>query len=284
MVKIYEAIEHAEIEALSGEPEVIPPRPKVTSSSAVAGEKLVSLVQPKSLAAEQFRKLRTHLLRWKISDEPVKTILVTSATHDEGKTFVAANLAVGIAHDLHAHALLVDCDLRNPSVANQFGFQDGGGLSGYLTSGESLSKLFLKTKLEKLTLLPGGKIQDNPTELIASKKMEALVQELKSRYSDRYIIFDSTPLLTASESEVLSKFIDGIVIVVRAGTTTREMVRQSLSFIDKAKIVGFVLNDLKFRSHGLNCRYFGSNGYDNPYCRGNGRRTSLKGWIPRSRE
>ncbi|OGP95740.1 MAG: hypothetical protein A2157_00365 [Deltaproteobacteria bacterium RBG_16_47_11] len=225
---------------------------------------LVSLFQPGSLGAEQFRKLRTHVLKLNISDPP-KTIMVTSATEGEGKTFVAANLAAGIAHDLHFHALLVDCDLHNPALSQWFGVQNGHGLSDYLVGRANLSELLMKTEMEKLMILTGGSAQQKPAELIGSKKMEALVHELKSRYNDRYIIFDATPLLATSEPEVLARLVDGILIVVRAGVTPRETVKQAIASLDPKKILGFVLNDVEFKSSGLSSRYFGSDGYYTSY-------------------
>jgi exopolysaccharide/PEP-CTERM locus tyrosine autokinase len=226
----------------------------------VSDQPLISIFQPKSLAAEQFRKLRTYLLQFGIQGSP-KTIMVTSATEGEGKTFVAANLAGGMAADLHAHALLVECDLRSPVLADLFDLPGGSGLSDYLRGDRNISDLLMKTEVEKLSILPGGSIPDNPTELIGSKKMEALVHELKSRYSDRYVIFDSPPLLATSEPEVLSKLVDGMIIVVRAGVTPRETIKQAISSVEKGKILGFVLNDLNFKSSGLSSRYFGSDGY-----------------------
>lgn len=222
--------------------------------------KLVSLMESGSLAAEQFRKLRTYLLRFKIHGAP-KTIMVTSATSGEGKTFVSANLAISISHELHTQALLVDCDLRNPSLAEWMGLPNGKGLSDYLAGDGNPSELFMKTKVEKLNFLSAGTIQDNPTELIGSKKMEALVHELKSRFPDRYVVFDSTPLLATAEPEVLAKFVDGIIVVVRAGVTPRETVKQAIINLDKEKIIGFVLNDVEFKSHGQSSRYFGTDGY-----------------------
>jgi exopolysaccharide/PEP-CTERM locus tyrosine autokinase len=226
----------------------------------ISDPKLVSMVQSGSLAAEQFRKLRNYLLRFNIKDSR-KTIMVTSAMSGEGKTFVSANLAISISHELHAHALLVDCDLRNPTLTQWFGLQDGEGLSDYLAGDGNPTKLFIQTSVEKLNLLSAGAIRDNPTELIGSKKMEALVQELKSRYTDRYIIFDSTPLLATTEPEVLAKLVDGIVIVVRAGVTSRETIKQAMASLDKEKIIGFVLNHVQFKSPGLSSRYFGTYGY-----------------------
>jgi protein-tyrosine kinase len=221
---------------------------------------LVSLFQPGSLGAEQFRRLRTHVLKLNISDPP-KTIMVTSATVGEGKTFVAANLAAGIAHDLHFHALLVDCDLRNPSLSHWFGVQNGHGLSDYLVGRGQLSELLRKTEMEKLSLLTGGSAQEKPAELIGSRKMEALIHELKLRYNDRYIILDATPLLATTEPELLARLVDGILIVVRAGVTPRETVKQAIASLDPNKILGFVLNDVEFKSSGLSSRYFGSDGY-----------------------
>jgi len=236
---------------------------------------LVSLFQPGSLGAEQFRRLRTHVLKLNISDPP-KTIMVTSAIAGEGKTFVAANLAAGIAHDLHFHALLVDCDLRNPSLSQWFSVQNGHGLSDYLVGRRQLSELLMKTEMEKLSILTGGSAQEKPAELIGSKRMEALIHELKSRYNDRYIILDATPLLVTTEPEVLARLVDGILIVVRANVTPRETVKQAIASLDKKKILGFVLNDVEFKSSGLFSRYFGSDGYYTKY--GNGRR----GTKPRS--
>ncbi|MGQ9647308.1 MAG: polysaccharide biosynthesis tyrosine autokinase [Thermodesulfobacteriota bacterium] len=279
MSKIYKALEKAEREregiprrAFSPVTPLREPRPWERKRSVVPrlGEgvgperQLVSFHQPKSLGAEQFRKLRTYLLQMNIQSPP-RTIMVTSATSGEGKTFVSANLAAGLARDLHAHALLVDCDLRVPSLASLFGFSEAWGLSDYLKEGRNISDLLLKTDIEKLSLLPGGTIPENPTELIGSKKMEDLVLELRSRYSDRYVIFDSTPLLATSESEVLSTLVDGIIIVVRAGVTPRETVKRALASLEKKKMLGFVLNHLEFKSPGLHARYFGSSGYYDHY-------------------
>ena len=275
MSKIYKALEKAEREREEGlksgdhvTPEI---KEQKVERHAIQSEpqkvegipsdpKLVSFLQSGSLAAEQFRKLRTYLLRFKIHGAP-KTIMVTSAQSGEGKTFVSTNLAISISHELNTHALLVDCDLRNPSLAQWFGLQNGKGLSDYLAGDGNASELFMKTKVEKLNLLSGGTVQDNPTELIGSKKMEALIHELKSRYPDRYVVLDSTPLLATAEPEVLAKFVDGIIVVVRAGVTPRETVKQAIANLDKGKIIGFVLNDLEFKSHGQSSRYFGSHGY-----------------------
>jgi exopolysaccharide/PEP-CTERM locus tyrosine autokinase len=285
MSKIYKALEKAEKERekktsplsepeemLFDEKEQIKPdlaRGKIVTPD----KKLISFSQPGSLAAEQFRKLRTHLLRLNSTDPP-KTIMVTSATSGEGKSFVAANLAVNIATYFHIHALLVDCDLRNPQQAKWFNLKNGQGLSDYLKGEGELINYLLKTEIDKLTLIPGGSIQNNPTELIGSKKMGLLVQELKTRYKDRMIIFDTTPLLATSEPEVLAKLVDAIIIVVRAGANPRETIKQAIASLEKEKIIGFILNGLEFKSSGLTSRYFGSDGYYYKYGYGYGQRNS----------
>ncbi|HQM30680.1 MAG TPA: polysaccharide biosynthesis tyrosine autokinase [Syntrophales bacterium] len=223
-------------------------------------EKLVAYREPGSVVSEQFRKLRTQLLTLNLPGQP-KTIMVTSASEGEGKTLVSTNLATVLAHDLHSYALLVDADLRNPALSRWFGLNNGRGLSDYLTENAEIPDLLLKTKIAKLSVLSSGTVRDNPVELIGSKRMEALVRELKSRYSDRYIIFDSSPLLATTEPSVLTKLVDGIILVVRAGSTPRESVKQALTTIDPSKILGVVLNDLALESKELNARYFGSSRY-----------------------
>ncbi len=234
------------------------PRGPLVAEKVISGQRLVTFYDPDSVASEQFRKLRTQLLRLRLP-QPPRTILVTSARAGEGKTLVSANLAAGIAHDFNAYALLVDSDLRNPSLGSWFGISNGLGLSDYLVGKKEIPELLFKTEIERLRILLGGTLQENPTELIGSARMESLIQELKSRYSDRYIIFDSTPLLATSEPEVLSKLVDGILIVVRAGETPRETVKQAIASLAKEKILGMVLNDIQFKSSGLTNRYFGSN-------------------------
>jgi protein-tyrosine kinase len=274
MSKIYQALEKAERErGRELQKEVPPAEPEASEATpheifpevkmpegTLINPRLVTFFQQGSLAAEQFRKLRTYLLRLKIL-ESHRVIMVTSAVNGEGKTFVAANLAAGISKDLHAHAILVDCDLRNPSLSEFFGIPKGKGLSDYLAGNGAPPELILKTEIDKLSVIPAGSSQENPTELIGSKKMEGLIQELKAKQSNRYLILDATPILATTEPEVLVRMVDGIIFVVRAGVTPRETVQQAIKALDKEKIIGVVLNDLTFRSSKLYSRYFGSGGY-----------------------
>jgi len=268
MSNLYDALEKAEIEKKYQEllkkdiVEVYGREKKILSlPSRPLDAPSFPLFESGSMAAEQFRKLRTYLLKL----QPLNTIMVTSALQGEGKTFVSSNLSVGIAFDLHLHALLVECDMRNPSLGRQFGFNNGKGLSDYLTGTESIPDLITPTRIEKLNVIQGGHIPENPAELVGSRKMEAMIDEIKSRYDDRFIIFDTTPILATAEPEILSKWVDGIILVVRAGVTPRETVQQAINILGKEKLLGIILNNIEFKSSGLFKRYFGSNGYYHSY-------------------
>ena len=223
-------------------------------------EKLVVYREPGSIAAEQFRKLRTQLLGMKLPSAP-KTIMVTSATDSEGKTLVAANLGLVLSHDLHSYALLVDADLRNPALSRWFGLHEGRGLSDYLAAGADIPGFSRKRPSRSSRSSRADPSRPTPSSSSARRQMESLVSEMRERYSDRYIIFDSSPLLATTEPSVLTRLVDGIILVIRAGVTPRETVQQALSTVDRDKVLGIVLNDLEFESGALTSRYFGSSEY-----------------------
>jgi capsular exopolysaccharide synthesis family protein len=170
---------------------------------------------------------------------------VTSAVPSEGKSLVAANLAVSIALGRHEHVLLVEADLRRPSLVELFGLKNSRGLTEYLLEKDELSNLLYPTGIEKVTLLPGGGNTNIPSELLSSKRMIGLLKEVKSRYQDRFIIVDSSPAHVAAETEVLGRFIDGVVLVVRYGKSARTFVRQTVEKIGREKFIGVVFNGLE---------------------------------------
>ena len=208
---------------------------------------LISLLQPQSFEAEQFKILRTNIL-FPTSGKPPRVIMVSSAVPGEGKSFVASNLAISIAQNIDEHVLLMDCDLRIPSIHKRFGFEGVKGLSDYLSGSESISSLLLKTKLEKLSILPGGSLTRNPAELLTSDRMTKLINEVKDRYSDRYVIIDSAPPQLTAESAALSRLVDGVVLVINYGKTKREIIADLVDMLGKEKILGIVLNRFDLRS------------------------------------
>jgi len=168
--------------------------------------------------------------------------MVTSPQPLDGKSLVAANLAISIAQGVSEHVLLLDCDLRQPSQHQLFGLQAHLGLREYLENGDSVAPHLLKTPMRKLTLLPAGRPPPNPSELLSSEKMRLLVAELKARYQNRYIILDATPAKFAAETAVLAPDVDCVLLVVRSGKTSRETALEAIETIGREKILGVVFN------------------------------------------
>lgn len=196
---------------------------------------------PNSFAAEQYRILRTRILGFG-KEINMRTILITSCLPEEGKSTVASNLSICIANGINEHVLLIDCDLRRPVIHKIFGLNGNAGLSNYLNEDVTLSHTLTKTEVEKLTIIPAGTSPDNPSELLSSNKMMDLVHEVKSRYDDRYIIFDSTPVYQTPDPAILAKHIDGIVLVVKSGKANREVIARTVESLGKEKILGVVFN------------------------------------------
>ncbi|MEW5803013.1 MAG: polysaccharide biosynthesis tyrosine autokinase [bacterium] len=206
----------------------------------------VALTEPDSIAAEQYKVLRTRILR---AGNTKRVILVSSAAPREGKTVTAINLAISIAQGLHETTLLIDADLRNPTLSRLFGIEGGegrGGLSGYLTSGGDLAHFLVKTPVPKVSLLPAGPPSPNPSELLGSKRMSDLIQEVKSRYDNRYIIIDSPPLIPITDSVILSSLADAVILVAKASVTPRDIIDEAILRVeDNDKIMGLVLTNFK---------------------------------------
>jgi len=215
--------------------------PAITYDEKSFDPKLVALISPHSYEAEQFKILRTNIL-YPVAGDPPKSILLTSTGSEEGKTFAAANLAISIALNVNKHVLLIDADLRNPQLHQRFGFGNVPGLSNYLKDGRSLTSLLLKTKVDKLTLLPSGPPPVNPSELISSERMASLLAEVAARYNDRLIVIDAPPPSMAAEASVIARHVDGVVIVVRYGRTRKEDLSDLIERVGKKKILGSLLN------------------------------------------
>jgi exopolysaccharide/PEP-CTERM locus tyrosine autokinase len=255
-------------------PEVAPQKPvkmapqrKFSLGSAPAnyarreiGKDLVTLMNPQSFEAEQFKILRTNLLFTESSKMP-RSVMVTSTMSGEGKSFVAVNLAVSVAKHVNWNVLLIDCDLRRPNIHKRFGLQNIAGLSDYLADGDDLEQLLLKTSIENLTILPAGKTPDNPSELLSSERMAALLKEVASRYKDRLIIIDSPPPTMTAESGALARYVDGILLVVKYGSTSRGSAKELIGKLGRKKIIGAVINNFDIGSSRYRKKYYGAGYY-----------------------
>jgi capsular exopolysaccharide synthesis family protein len=208
----------------------------------------------RSSAAEAYRVLRTSVLL-STAGSPPKIILVTSGQPGEGKTTTAVNTAISLAQ-LGASVLLIDCDLRRPSTHKVFGIDHSRGLSTYLARGVDLSELIQPLQIPNLSVLPCGPIPPNPAELISSDKMRQMLRGLSERYD--HILIDSPPLINVTDPVILSTLVDGVILVVHGGKSTRDVVRrarQELTAVG-AKIFGVVLNNVDLRREGYDDYYY----------------------------
>jgi len=170
-------------------------------------------------------------------------VMVTSALPNEGKSFVALNLAMSIATEVDSTVLLVDADVANPNLMKRMHLPAAKGLLDLLTGGNvDLAEVLLRTNVEKLSLLPAGSAHRRATEMLASTAMAELVEQMSARYPDRILVFDSPPLLSTTEARVLASHMGQIVMVVEADVTTQGVVLQALETIEHCPVVLMALN------------------------------------------
>lgn len=202
--------------------------------------KLITVTQPKSPVAEQYRTIRTNI-EFMAVDQEIQAILVTSATQGEGKSTTSSNLAVAYAQQ-GKKVLIIDTDMRRPTVHYTFKVANGLGLSSLLTRQAEKEKAILPTKVDNLSILTAGPIPPNPAELLSSRAMEHLVSQLRADFD--VIIFDAPPLLQVADSRITSKLTDGVVLVVGCTTSDRQRVLKAKEQLElaEAKILGVVLN------------------------------------------
>ncbi|WP_346877313.1 MULTISPECIES: CpsD/CapB family tyrosine-protein kinase [unclassified Clostridium] len=194
---------------------------------------------PRSIASESYRTLRTNL-QYSSFDEEYKVIVVTSAEPGEGKSTTAGNLALSIAEG-DKKVVLIDCDLRKPSLHKKFEISNTAGLSDVIVGKESISVVGHRYN-NNLTVLTSGKIPPNPSEMLGSKSMKALIDALKKVFD--YVILDTPPVQAVTDAQILSTRADGTLLVIRAEKTKKDSVVNSINLLKKvnANIIGTILN------------------------------------------
>ncbi|PAD67847.1 capsular biosynthesis protein [Bacillus sp. 7586-K] len=204
---------------------------------------LISLTNPKSPIAEQFRTIRTNI-QFSSVDKELQTIIVTSSGPGEGKSTNTANLAVVFAQQ-GKRVLLIDADLRKPTVHYTFRTENHVGLSNVLTRQLTLEEAVSTTAQEKLWVLSSGPIPPNPSELLGSKNMQVLLEQAKEEYD--VIVIDTPPVLAVTDAQILANLADGVVLVVSSGKTERDSAKKAKELLEsaQAKILGVVLNNKK---------------------------------------
>jgi capsular exopolysaccharide synthesis family protein len=208
---------------------------------------LVAYAEPKSAAAEAYRTLRTNIT-FASPDKPVHTLLVTSTSPDDGKSTTIANLAITFAAS-GSPTVLVDADLRRPHLHTIFGLPNDSGLSTLVadlarSKGGAVSRLPLQdTQVENLQVLTSGPVPPNPAEILASQRMGELLALLRSKAE--YVLIDTPPIIAVTDAAVLAPKVDGVLIVINAGKTKRDLAIKARDMLRQvnAHILGVVLNN-----------------------------------------
>lgn len=215
--------------------------------------RVVSYNNPKSPISEAYRSIRTNI-EFSNFDEEVKTIVVTSSQQNEGKSTVTANLAVSFSTLEDKKVLIMDGDLRNPTVHRMFGISNLYGITDVLTGNKDFSECIHKSEVEGLHILTCGKIPPNPAEMLGSKKMIKFVEELKNHYD--YIFIDAPPIGIITDAGVIASYADGTLVVVGSKEADVDAVKISKEKLDKvnANILGCVLN--KYEDEGSGYGYY----------------------------
>lgn len=188
-----------------------------------------------------FRMLRTQVLK-KMRSNRWQTLAVTSPTAGEGKSVVAANLAIAIAMELNQTVLLVDMDLRNPSISKYFGLKPSIGLREYLSGDYELSEVLMNPGIKRLVILPGLGRAEESAELLSSPKMANLVADIKSQYDSRMIIFDVPPVLQTDDVLLSAGYFDSTLLVLEDGKNTESNITKSLQLLEGSHLLGTVVN------------------------------------------
>lgn len=205
---------------------------------------ILSYKEPKSVIAEQYRNIRTSI-QYSNLDKKLKTILVTSSTKNEGKTITTTNLAVNFAAIDKKKVLIIDCDLRNPSIHKEFGITNVGGLTDLLIEKNNIENYIKTTEIDNLHVLTAGVIPPNPSEILASKAMKDLLNNLKEIYD--YIFIDTPPIGIVMDAGTLANKVDASILVVKSNGVEFKQLEETKRKLDavNANIIGVVLNAYK---------------------------------------
>ena len=207
-----------------------------------SGGRLIAHLSPKSPITEAYRILRTNIQFLGV-DAPIRTLVVTSSGPQEGKSTTAGNLGITLAQT-GTRVLMVDADLRRPTLHKMFGQAYPTGLTSVLRGDSPLQDAVQATEIENLFLLTSGPLPPNPVELLNSERMRSLVATMKESYD--MVIFDSPPAAVMADAAILSSLVDGAIIVINHGQITPQQAQRAQQMLEnaKARILGVVLNDI----------------------------------------
>ncbi|HYD32266.1 MAG TPA: hypothetical protein VEB64_15595 [Azospirillaceae bacterium] len=234
--------------AKDGQPIIYNQTRVVRPSAEVLREMRVIAVERSGLSADAFRILRTKLLQL-LARGGQRTLAITSANPGEGKTLIAVNLALSIALDVKQTVLLVDLDLRTPSVHHYLGLKPEKGLGDHLLHDVPLAECLIHPGFDRLVVLPVGRPLDSSSEMLAAPRMQSLSQELRNRYPNRIVIYDTRALFTSDDTMAFLPNIEASLLVIKEGATQAEDVRRAIGLLaDNTTVLGTVLNQSSDRS------------------------------------
>ena len=218
------------------------------------GLNLVTQNDPKNPAAEAYRVIRTSI-QFAQAGKELQTIALTSCTPNEGKSTTIANLAI-VLTQAGKSVLLIDCDMRNPTVHKNFNLSNKVGLSSCISMGTAVADAVQATGIEGLDALTAGVIPPNPSELLGSERMKNILQRAKEEYD--YVLIDTPPVLPVTDSLVLGRMVDGLILVIDSGEIKVEMARDVKNQLVHAgaNILGVVLNKVRSEHHGYGYGYY----------------------------
>lgn len=207
---------------------------------------IISYSQPKSVIAEEFRAIRTNI-QYSNLDKKIKTIVVTSTKKDEGKTTITTNLAVNFSKIENKKVLIIDCDLRNPSIHKEFGISNSNGLTDLLLEEKDLSNYIKETEINNLHVLTAGAIPPNPSEMLSSNRMKVFMETVREEYD--YVFIDTPPVGMVTDAGVLSAFLDGTILVVKSESVDIKDLQETKKKLVSvnANILGVILNANKVK-------------------------------------
>lgn len=218
------------------------------------GLNLIAYNDLKNPATEAYRVIRTSI-QFAQAGKELKTLAFTSCTPNEGKSMTIANLAV-VLTQAGKSVLLLDCDMRNPTVHKNFGLSNKLGLSSCISMGTALSDAVQKTSIEGLYALTGGVIPPNPSELLGSEQMKNVLQRVKEQYD--YVLIDTPPVMPVTDALIVGRFVDGMILVIASAEVKVEMARDVKKQLQHAgaNILGVVLNKVRSEHHGYGYGYY----------------------------